>query len=155
LGSFAKETRKIIGRTRIVAPKKKSVLPKIRQDLHSPLAYPPLANFVFLSLPFFFFERGTFVFFDYLPVIYCSGFVFANQASTRFNLDSLPFRFKGSNANMAPAQTVHHHRSTTKVSHKPYKSKHASKGALKDLAKGMILDQPEISEIAILTFIPL
>ncbi|KAJ5549966.1 hypothetical protein N7461_004664 [Penicillium sp. DV-2018c] len=39
---------------------------------------------------------------------------------------------------MAPAQTVHHHRSTTKVSHKPYKSKHASKGALKDLAKGKI-----------------
>ncbi|CAG7916296.1 unnamed protein product [Penicillium olsonii] len=38
---------------------------------------------------------------------------------------------------MAPAQTVHHHRSTTKVSHKPYKSKHASKSALKDQAKGM------------------
>jgi hypothetical protein len=37
---------------------------------------------------------------------------------------------------MAPAQTVHHHRSTTKVSHKPYKSKHASKSALKDQAKG-------------------
>ncbi|KAJ5773042.1 Ribosome biogenesis protein BMS1/TSR1 C-terminal [Penicillium paradoxum] len=37
-----------------------------------------------------------------------------------------------------PAQPVHHHRSTTKVSHKPYKSKHASKGALKDLAKGKI-----------------
>ncbi|KAJ5856118.1 uncharacterized protein N7529_010062 [Penicillium soppii] len=39
---------------------------------------------------------------------------------------------------MAPAQTVHHHRSTTKVSHKPYKSKHASKSALKDQAKGKI-----------------
>ncbi|CAG8035110.1 unnamed protein product [Penicillium nalgiovense] len=39
---------------------------------------------------------------------------------------------------MAPAQTVHHHRSTTKVSHKPYKSKHASKSALKDKAKGKI-----------------
>ncbi|KAJ5955835.1 hypothetical protein PENPOL_c015G01989 [Penicillium polonicum] len=37
---------------------------------------------------------------------------------------------------MAPA--VHHHRSTTKVSHKPYKSKHASKSALKDQAKGKI-----------------
>ncbi|KAF9239220.1 hypothetical protein DTO027I6_4290 [Penicillium roqueforti] len=39
---------------------------------------------------------------------------------------------------MAPAQTVHHHRSTTKVSHKPYKTKHASKSALKDQAKGKI-----------------
>ncbi|KAJ5991087.1 hypothetical protein N7499_011631 [Penicillium canescens] len=39
---------------------------------------------------------------------------------------------------MAPSQTVHHHRSTTKVSHKPYKSKHASKSALKDQAKGKI-----------------
>ncbi|KAJ5467080.1 hypothetical protein N7475_004832 [Penicillium sp. IBT 31633x] len=39
---------------------------------------------------------------------------------------------------MAPAQSVHHHRSTTKVSHKPYKSKHASKSALKDKAKGKI-----------------
>ncbi|KAJ6160769.1 Ribosome biogenesis protein tsr1 [Penicillium chermesinum] len=36
---------------------------------------------------------------------------------------------------MAPTQTVHHHRSTTKVSHKPFKSKHASKSALKDQAK--------------------
>ena len=53
------------------------------------------------------------------------------------NLDSLPFRFKGSSANMAPTQTMHHHRSTTKVSHKPFKSKHASKSALKDQAKGM------------------
>lgn len=40
---------------------------------------------------------------------------------------------------MAPTQTVHHHRNTTKVSHKPYKSKHASKNALKDQAKGMIV----------------
>ncbi|KAJ5594906.1 Ribosome biogenesis protein tsr1 [Penicillium hispanicum] len=39
---------------------------------------------------------------------------------------------------MAPTQTVHHHRSTTKVSHKPYKSKHASKTALKDKAKGKV-----------------
>ncbi|GIJ88939.1 hypothetical protein Asppvi_007867 [Aspergillus pseudoviridinutans] len=39
---------------------------------------------------------------------------------------------------MAPTQTVHHHRSTTKTSHKPYKSKHASKGALKDINKGKV-----------------
>ncbi|KAJ6008463.1 Ribosome biogenesis protein tsr1 [Penicillium herquei] len=38
---------------------------------------------------------------------------------------------------MAPTQ-VHHHRSTTKVSHKPYKSKHASKSALKEKAKGKV-----------------
>jgi pre-rRNA-processing protein TSR1 len=37
---------------------------------------------------------------------------------------------------MAPTQTVHHHRNTTKVSHKPFKSKHASKSALKDQQKG-------------------
>lgn len=39
---------------------------------------------------------------------------------------------------MAPTMTsVHHHRSTTKQEHKPYKSRHASKSALKDAAKGM------------------
>lgn len=37
---------------------------------------------------------------------------------------------------MAPTQ-VHHHRSTTKSANKPYKTKHASKGALKEQAKGM------------------
>ncbi|KAI5292899.1 hypothetical protein KEM52_005983 [Ascosphaera acerosa] len=39
---------------------------------------------------------------------------------------------------MAPsaAPGTHHHRSTTKQSHKPFKSKHASKGAIKDLNKG-------------------
>lgn len=53
-------------------------------------------------------------------------------------LASLPYRFKGSSgANMAPTQTVHHHRSTTKTSHKPYKTKHASKSSLKDKEKGM------------------
>jgi pre-rRNA-processing protein TSR1 len=35
---------------------------------------------------------------------------------------------------MAP--TDHHHRSTTKQAHKPYKSKHMSKGAIKDKNKG-------------------
>ncbi|KAL5003558.1 hypothetical protein BDV10DRAFT_47766 [Aspergillus recurvatus] len=40
---------------------------------------------------------------------------------------------------MAPTSTVqHHHRSTTKTTHKPYKSGHASKRALKDLAKGKV-----------------
>ncbi|CBF69821.1 hypothetical protein AN6266.2 [Aspergillus nidulans FGSC A4] len=40
---------------------------------------------------------------------------------------------------MAPTSTVqHHHRSTTKTTHKPYKSGHASKRALKDQAKGKV-----------------
>ncbi|KAL4870135.1 hypothetical protein BDV12DRAFT_166657 [Aspergillus spectabilis] len=40
---------------------------------------------------------------------------------------------------MAPTSTVqHHHRSTTKTSHKAYKTGHASKRALKDQAKGKV-----------------
>ncbi|KAK4947624.1 ribosome biogenesis protein tsr1 [Elasticomyces elasticus] len=43
---------------------------------------------------------------------------------------------------MAPTATsVHHHRSTTKSDHKPFKSKFASKSALKDKAKGKIETQ--------------
>lgn len=38
---------------------------------------------------------------------------------------------------MAPMVEAHHHRSTTKASHKPFKSRHATKGLLKDLSKGM------------------
>ncbi|KAJ5495965.1 Ribosome biogenesis protein tsr1 [Penicillium diatomitis] len=38
---------------------------------------------------------------------------------------------------MAPTQ-VHHHRSTTKSSNKPFKTKHASKSALKEKAKGKV-----------------
>ena len=48
-------------------------------------------------------------------------------------LASLPFRFKGSSgANMAPIPQAaqHHHRSTTKISHKAFKTKHASKNSL-------------------------
>ncbi|OQU98221.1 AARP2CN NUC121 domain-containing protein [Cladophialophora immunda] len=59
---------------------------------------------------------------------------------------SLPYRFKargtGNNAAMAHTTTsVHHHRSTTKVEHKPFKSRFASKSALKDQAKGKIESQ--------------
>ncbi|KKK23955.1 hypothetical protein ARAM_003432 [Aspergillus rambellii] len=39
---------------------------------------------------------------------------------------------------MAPIATAHHHRSTTKTTHKPFKTKHASKGALKEKAKGKV-----------------
>lgn len=38
---------------------------------------------------------------------------------------------------MAPT-TEHHHRNTTKVSHKPFKSRHATKSLIRDLAKGKI-----------------
>jgi len=52
-------------------------------------------------------------------------------------LASIPFRFKAGGT-MAPLPEMHHHRNTTKVSHKPYKSKHATKGLIKDLKKGKI-----------------
>src|ERR1700742_5005347 len=41
---------------------------------------------------------------------------------------------------MSPTQvsTQHHHRSTTKTAHKPFKTRHASKSALKERFKGKI-----------------
>ncbi|KAL8938682.1 MAG: hypothetical protein Q9216_003773, partial [Gyalolechia sp. 2 TL-2023] len=39
---------------------------------------------------------------------------------------------------MAPMPEVHHHRSTTKVAHKPFKSRHATKGLIKEITKGKI-----------------
>lgn len=39
---------------------------------------------------------------------------------------------------MAPVPEVHSHRSTTKVSHKPFKSRHATKGLIKEVTKGKI-----------------
>jgi pre-rRNA-processing protein TSR1 len=51
---------------------------------------------------------------------------------------ALPYRFKaGGSENMAPLATQHHHRSTTKQPQKSFKSRHASKGALKELSKGV------------------
>lgn len=50
---------------------------------------------------------------------------------------SIPFRFKFDSA-MAPALESHHHRSTSKVAHKPFKSRHSTKGYIKDLAKGKV-----------------
>jgi hypothetical protein len=44
---------------------------------------------------------------------------------------SVPFRFKA-----GEAAAAHHHRSTTKSSQKPFKSRHATKGAIKDTLKG-------------------
>ncbi len=38
---------------------------------------------------------------------------------------------------MAPLPDAHHHRSTTKTSQKPFKSKYSTKSALKELAKGV------------------
>ncbi|KAJ9614644.1 ribosome biogenesis protein tsr1 [Cladophialophora chaetospira] len=54
---------------------------------------------------------------------------------------ALPFRSSaggsGDKTAMAPIVTsAHHHRSTTKVDHKPFKSRFTSKSALKDRAKG-------------------
>jgi pre-rRNA-processing protein TSR1 len=54
---------------------------------------------------------------------------------------SIPFRFKAGgsgNGNMAPEN--HHHRSTTKQSKKGFKSRHATKSALKEVSKGMDAD---------------
>jgi pre-rRNA-processing protein TSR1 len=58
---------------------------------------------------------------------------------------SLPFRTKGgdSGGTMTMAAAVHHHRSTTKADHKPFKTKFASKGALKDAAKGKVSSSGE------------
>ena len=39
---------------------------------------------------------------------------------------------------MAYAPEIHHHRSTTTIAHKPFKSRHATKGLIKDLTKGKI-----------------
>ena len=39
---------------------------------------------------------------------------------------------------MAPILEGHHHRSTTKAPQKPFKSKHASKGFIKELSKGAL-----------------
>ncbi|KAL8738432.1 MAG: hypothetical protein Q9190_008007 [Brigantiaea leucoxantha] len=39
---------------------------------------------------------------------------------------------------MGPIPELHHHRSSSKNSHKPFKSRHATKGLIKELAKGKI-----------------
>lgn len=39
---------------------------------------------------------------------------------------------------MAPSSDTHHHRNTTKQSHKPFKSRHATKSLIKDIAKGKL-----------------
>ena len=49
---------------------------------------------------------------------------------------ALPFRFKAGGNGETPQP--HHHRSTTKVANKPFKSHHATKGALKEIAKGKL-----------------
>jgi pre-rRNA-processing protein TSR1 len=62
-----------------------------------------------------------------------------NYAEERFNLASIPFRFKaGGDGKMPAPVAVHSHRSTTKVSHKAFKARKATKGALKEISKGMV-----------------
>ncbi len=41
---------------------------------------------------------------------------------------------------MAPMLETHSHRNTTKISQKPFKSRHATKGLIKDLSKGKVED---------------
>lgn len=60
-----------------------------------------------------------------------------NKFPPFFKVASIPFRFK-SGGNMAPITGSHHHRSTTKQSQKSFKSRHATKGALKEQSKGKI-----------------
>ncbi|KAL9106020.1 MAG: hypothetical protein Q9187_008618, partial [Circinaria calcarea] len=43
-----------------------------------------------------------------------------------------------SGGGLAPVMDGHHHRCTTKSSHKPFKSKHATKSLIKDLTKGKV-----------------
>jgi len=52
---------------------------------------------------------------------------------------SIPFRFKagGNGTNMPSSVSSHSHRSTTKASHKPFKSRKATKGAIKEIKKGL------------------
>ncbi|MCJ1453564.1 hypothetical protein MMC28_003911 [Mycoblastus sanguinarius] len=50
---------------------------------------------------------------------------------------SIPFRFRAGGSG-GPTVDSHHHRNTTKVSHKPFKSRHATKSLIKELAKGKV-----------------
>jgi hypothetical protein len=56
------------------------------------------------------------------------------HAITVMTTDPIPFRFKAGGIMAAPA--VHHHRNDTSKPNKAFKSKFASKGALKERAKG-------------------
>jgi hypothetical protein len=62
-----------------------------------------------------------------------------HSKKTTGKVASIPFRFKaGGSSNMAPVVAdSHHHRSTTKRDKKGFKARHASKGSLKELSKGM------------------
>ncbi|KAK1821861.1 ribosome biogenesis protein tsr1 [Friedmanniomyces endolithicus] len=50
---------------------------------------------------------------------------------------TVPFRFKAGTTAMTPSSD-HHHRSATKASNKPFKTRHASKSALKERSKGKV-----------------
>jgi pre-rRNA-processing protein TSR1 len=66
--------------------------------------------------------------------------LFSAKVSSAFGLSStlassVPFRFKAGEA----AAAAHHHRSATKSTQKPFKSRHATKSAIKDSLKGRLL----------------
>ncbi|TVY80311.1 Ribosome biogenesis protein tsr1, partial [Lachnellula suecica] len=67
---------------------------------------------------------------------------FPNRLNHVFIVASIPFRFKagGNGTSMPSSVASHSHRSTTKSSHKPFKSRKASKGALKEIQKGKVQD---------------
>lgn len=77
---------------------------------------------------------------NFLPVCFSLTFfsLFGEyRRSSRYDkLDSLPFRFKAGGDSKMPAAVSHSHRPTTKVSHKPFKSKSATKHELRDRSKG-------------------
>ncbi|KAL9101050.1 MAG: hypothetical protein Q9163_003642 [Psora crenata] len=52
---------------------------------------------------------------------------------------SIPFRFKAGGPK-TPLPEAHHHRPSSKTTHKPFKSRHATKSLLKGLAKGKLDD---------------
>jgi hypothetical protein len=52
----------------------------------------------------------------------------------------LPYRFKAGGKGKMPAPVAHSHRNTTKVTHKPFKARKATKGALKEILKGKSCD---------------
>ena len=57
----------------------------------------------------------------------------------------IPYRLKaGLGVGKRGSTDGHHHRSTTKVSHKPFKTRHATKTELKRLAKGEIWDNFDV-----------
>lgn len=64
--------------------------------------------------------------------------VFKVALASVAKVESLPFRFKaGGEGKMSSAAVAHSHRPTTKVSHKGFKSRKATKSDLRERSKGI------------------